>query len=110
MSSAKKRTIVDKFLWYYFRLFVTVDKEFFRFSLTKKLCGPLAHWYVTKWPAITNRFVSPASEEHETIKVADKSIDCTLTAECSLHSKFVGALCKTEMPLYIYILAHLHLC
>ena len=43
MSLAKKRTIVDGFLWFYFRLFGTVDKQFFRFSMTKKLYGPLAH-------------------------------------------------------------------
>ena len=63
MSSAKKQTIMDGFLWYCFRLFVTANKQFFRFSMTKKLCAPLAHWYVTKWPAITNRFVTPVLDK-----------------------------------------------
>ena len=27
--------------------------------MTKKLCGPLAYWQVTKWPATANRFVTP---------------------------------------------------
>ena len=38
-----------------------VFNRFHNRPMTKKLCGPLAHWYVTKWPAIANRFVNPAS-------------------------------------------------
>ena len=44
-------------------LLMNISFVFNRFhyrSMTKKLCGPLAYWLVTKWPAIANRFVTPA--------------------------------------------------
>ena len=58
MSSAKIRTILDGFLGINFGCSLLLINNF-RFSITKKLCGPLAHRYVTKWPAIANRFVTP---------------------------------------------------
>ena len=33
--------------------------------MTKKLCGPLAYWQVTKWPATANRFVTPGLDYNE---------------------------------------------
>ena len=45
---------------YAFTLFKFLATPLF---MAKKLCGPLAHWQVTKWPATTNRFVTPALEQ-----------------------------------------------
>ena len=42
--------------------------------MTKKLCGPLAYWLVTKWPATANRFVTPDLEQYgrrENIRIHD---------------------------------------
>ena len=36
--------------------------------MTKKLCDLLAHWLVTKWPAMANRFVTPGLDNARKFK------------------------------------------
>ena len=51
-------------------------------SMNKKLCGPLAHWYVTKWPATANRFVTPAIEVQLTMQFIE---NCGVSLVRSFH-------------------------
>ena len=50
--------------------------------MTKKLCGPLAHWYVTKWPGTANRFVTPTIEVQLSMQSIKK---CKVSLVRSFH-------------------------
>ena len=52
----RKKNALKKYGNYGFPLLKFLATPLF---MTKKLCGPLAYWLVTKWPATANRFVTP---------------------------------------------------